>query len=223
MTGSERDMLARLKAVLPARWFPDVAPVLNGLLAGIASAWAWSYSQLAYVKLQTRVATATDVWLDVIAQDFFGSRLTRQGRTDGAFRSSLQLELLRERGTRAAVVSVLEDLTGRQPRIFEPALVSDTGGYGSRVTPATGLGYGCAGGWGSTGLPYQCFITAFRPSGIGISTVAGWGTQGGGYSVGAIEYGSLVMMQAQVTDAHIYAAIAEVIPAATIGWTQISN
>jgi hypothetical protein len=106
MTGSERDMLARLKAVLPARWFPDVAPVLNGLLAGIASAWAWSYSQLAYVKLQTRVATATDVWLDVIAQDFFGSRLTRQGRTDGAFRSSLQLELLRERGTRAAVIWV---------------------------------------------------------------------------------------------------------------------
>jgi hypothetical protein len=223
MTGDQADMLARLRSVLPARWFPDVAPVLDGVLSGIACAWSWSYGQLAYVKQQTRIATATDTWLDIIAQDFFGSRLARKGRTDPAFRARIQLELLRERGTRAAVISILQDLTGRPPRVFEPGRVSDTGGYGSRANPATGLAYGFAGGWGNSALPFQCFITVFRPSGAGITNVAGWGSSGGGYSVGAIEYGNLAMMQVQVTDADVYAAIADVMPVATIGWTQISN
>ncbi len=80
-----------------------------------------------------------------------------------------------------------------------------------------------AGGWGNLGLPFQCFITAYRPAGIGIADVAGWGEPVGGYGQGAIEYASLEMVQGQVTDADIYAAVAEVLPVATIGWTSITS
>ena len=40
---------------------------------------------------------------------------------------------------------------------------------------------------------------------------------------GAIEYASLTMVQAQVTDGDIYHAIAGVLPVATIGWTRITD
>ena len=86
-----------------------------------------------------------------------------------------------------------------------------------------GLGYGSAGGWGSLNLPFQCFITAYRPIGQGISSVSGWNAHSGGYRVGAIEYASLDMVQGQVTDSDIYAAVANVLPVATTGWTRISS
>jgi len=217
-TGSPDDMLARLKAVLPLHWFPDATPVLDGLLAGLASAWSWLYGLLAYVRAQTRIATATDVFLDIIAQDFFGGRLARRtGQSDTAFRQRIRIELLRERGTRAAIVSVLTDLTGRAPTIFEPARTTDTGGYGVAVA------YGAAGRWGSLLLPFQCFVTAYRPTGAGIAEVAGYGAVTGGYGAGAIEYADLAMVQGQVTDSDIYQAVAGVLPVATIAWTTITG
>ena len=120
--GDQQDILARLRSVLPTRWFPDDAPVLAALLIGLASGWSWAYQQLRYVKAQTRIATATEIWLDIIALDFFGNRLVRRiPQSDDAFRSRIQRELFRERGTRDAIVSVLRDLTGRAPVVFEPA------------------------------------------------------------------------------------------------------
>jgi hypothetical protein len=224
MIGDPQDILARLRAVLPARWFPDQAPVLDGLLSGLASGWCWAYQQLQYVRAQTRIATATDVWLDIIASDFFGVRLLRRtGQSDNAFRDSIERELFRERGTRGAIISVLEDLTGRTPQIFEPARTTDTGGYASPGGAGGGIGYCCGGGWGSLALPFQCFVTAYRPTGSGIATVAGWGTGTGAYGTGAIEYASLEMVQGQVTDEDIYAAVSGVLPVATIAWTRITN
>jgi hypothetical protein len=224
MTGDQTDMLARLRTVLPARWFPDDAPVLVGLLSGLASSWSWAYQQLQYVKAQTRIATATDIWLDIIACDFFGNRLVRRvPQSDDAFRSRIRRELFRERGTRGAIVSVLQDLTGRVPVVFEPARPTDTGGYTSLNGAGGGIGYCSAGAWGSLALPFQCFITAYRPLGSGIATVFGWGTPAGGYGQGTIEYASLAMVQGQVTDADIYAAVADVLPVAAIGWTRITN
>jgi hypothetical protein len=206
------------------RWFPDSAPVLDALLGGLASGWSSVYQQLQYVRAQTRIATATDIWLDVVAQDYFGFHLTRRaGQGDAAFRAAIHRELFRERGTRAAVVSVLQDLTGRPPQIFEPARPGDTGGYASSAGGCGGLGYGCAGGWGSLTLPFQCFITAYRPIGAGIAMISGWSSNGGAYGQGAIEYASLAMVQAQVTDADIYKAVAGVLPVATVGWTRISD
>jgi hypothetical protein len=224
MIGDQQDMLTRLRMVLPTRWFPDQAPVLNGLLSGLASAWSWAYEQLQYVKAQTRIATTTDIWLDIVAEDFFGGSVTRRtGQSDDAFRAWLQHDLFRERGTRSAIIAELQDLTGRTPSVFEPARPTDTGGYGSLTAAVTGFAYNVAGGWGNLGLPFQCFITAYRPAGSGIADVAGWGDPIGGYGQGAIEYASLEMVEGQVTDADIYAAVAEVLPAATIGWTSITS
>ncbi len=219
MTGDQSDMLARIKAVLPSQWFPDTTPILDAMGAGIAAGWSWAYALLTYAKLQTRIASATDVWLDMIAGDFFGTSLSRRpAEPDQAYRGRIGQELLRPRGTRGAVALILSELTGRQPVIFEPARTTDTGGYA-----VGGVGYGVAGGWGSLALPYQAFVTAFRPAGSGIANVAGWGGPVGGYGVGTIEYGNLSMVQGQVTDADISAAVAAVMPAASIAWTRISN
>jgi hypothetical protein len=224
MMGDQQDMVTRMRAVLPTRWFPDEAPVLDGLLSGLSSAWSWAYDQLQYVKAQTRIATTSDIWLDIVAQDFFGDNIGRRvGQSDDAFRNSIQQNLFRERGTRGAIIAELLDLTGRAPGVFEPARPTDTGGYGSLTATDTGAAYGMAGGWGNLGLPFQCFIAAFRPVGIGIAAVAGWGEPVGGYGQGTIEYASLDMLQGQVTDDDIYAAVAEVLPVATIGWTSITS
>ena len=224
MTGDKNDMLGRIKAVLPARWFADETPLLDGLASGLAEAGAWLHGLLANVKLQARLLTATGGFLDMAAQDFFGARVSRRlGQGDTAFRARIQAELLRERGTRGAVIAVLTDLTGRAPVVFEPARPADTRAYGKAC------GYGVAGGWGSLMLPFQSFVTAYRAQGQGIAAVAGWhagvapGSSPGGWGRGAIEYATLDMLSGEITDADINAAIAGVLPVSAIAWTRISD
>lgn len=218
MTGDAADMASRLLDLLPLRWFADESPVLSALLSGLADGWSWLYSMLAYVRLQTRIATATDSFLDLVSQDFFAAALPRRtGESDAAFRVRIQRELLRDRATRPAMVGMLSDLTGRPPVIFEPMRPADTGAYG------VALAYGTAGGWGSLRLPFQSFITAFRPLDAGVPLVTGWGQGAGGWGVGAAEYASAAMVQAQVSDGDINAAVARTIPVATIAWTRISD
>ena len=224
MTGDIQDFVLRLRSVLPTRWFPDDSPILGSVLTGLASCWSGIYDVLTYVKAQARISTATDAWLDVIAYDYFGpSGLRRNNQTDSAFRRHIQAELLRERGTRQALGSVLQDLTGRSPMIFEPANPMDTGGYGAVHGAGGGLAYGSVGGWGSLNLPFQAFVTAYRPMGVGIATVSGWGGVTGGYCRGAIEYASLNMIVGQVTDQDVNRAMASVSPVAVICWTRISS
>ncbi len=217
MTGDPTDMLARLKSTLPQRWFADATPLLDGLLGGLAWSWSWLHGALGYVRQQTRLATATDSFLDAISLDLLGRRLPRRAaEPDPAFRRRIGLEILRERGTRAALIAVLADLTGRRPVVFEPACPADTGAWGGL------LGYGLAGGWGNLALPFQCFVTAFRAQGSGIASTAGYGGPAG-YGKGAIQYASLAMLTGQITDADIDAAIAGIMPTAAIAWTRISN
>jgi hypothetical protein len=128
---------------------------------------------------------------------------------DAAYLTRIQQEMLRPRGTRAAVILALSELTGRVPSIFEPALTSDTGGY-----TLGGVGYGAAGGYGSLMLPFQAFITAFRPVGCGIAQIAGYDT--GGY----LAYGNLPALQ---IDSQIFATVEATTPIGTITWTRISN
>lgn len=210
--GSTADMLARLKSVLPLRWFPDETPILDGLLTGLASVGATLYAMLAYVGLQTRVATITDSFIDLAASDYCGPRLVRRaGETDAFFRIRLQRELLRTRGTRGAAQSALQDLTGRVPSIVEPARPADTGGYG------VACGYSTAGAWGSAVVPFQCFIVAYRPFAPG---AAPWL---GGPGPGAPMPAADIDVQGTVADAEIYAAVANVMPCAAIGWTALQN
>jgi hypothetical protein len=226
MTGDQADMLRRLKAVLPHGWFADETPALDALLGGLASVAAGLHALLRYVRMQTRIATAAGIFLDLIAQDFFGPQLIRSvGQSDNAFRANISADLLRERGTRNAVINVLTDLTGRMPVVFEPSRPADTGAwgiaaaYGTNSTPSAGG----AGGWGSLMLPFQCFVTAYRPQGQGVASVTGWGQPAGGWGGGIIEYASLSLLQGQILDADINAAIAGVMPVSSIAWTQISN
>lgn len=225
-TGDADDMLARIKATLPP-WFPSSAPILDGLLWGFATSAAWVYGLIAYAKLQTRVGTATDGFLDLIAHDFFGRRMVRGTRSDDLFRSAIIAELFRPRQTRQAIIDVLTGLTGRAPEIFEPARPQDTGAYAPGPTgdgQGYGAAYGITGGYGSLLMPYEILITAYRPATSGIPTVIGYGGPAGGYSTpSTIEYGSLDMIEGAVTDADIYSAVSNVRAAGITAWVAISN
>lgn len=214
-TGDTQDMARRIKAVLPAGWFPDPAPTLWALLNGFGAGLAAIYSQISFAKIQTRLATATGVFLDMAALDYLGGRLVRRpGESDVSFSARLRQEILRPRATRQAVAQVLTDLTGRAPVVFEPARPTDTGGYG------IAMGYGVAGDYGNINLPAQSFVVAYRGSISGFASVSGYGAPAGGYGVGAMEYvnGSGA---GQITDANIYAAVQSVMPAGSIAWVQI--
>jgi hypothetical protein len=219
-----KDLTARLRAVLPLRWFPDEAPVLDTVLSGLASGWTRLFDLLAYARAQARIATATEEWLDLIAVDFFGQGLKRgRQQSDTDFRQRIRAELLRERGTRYGLQSVLRDLTGREPSIFEPANPRDAGGYRGSSGNGGGVAYGIAGGWGSLALPYQAFVTAYRQPAAGIAAVAGWGASAGAYGGGCIEYASVAMIAGRVTDADINQAIVSVLPANAVCWVRISS
>lgn len=224
-TGDQTDFVERLRAVLPAGWFPSTAsceasasPILDIVLSGLASAWAWAYAMVQYAKAQTRIATATDAFLDMIAADYFGYTLRRRVQElDAAFSARIRASLLPPAGTRGALIARLTTLTGRAPVVFEPNNAGDTGGYG------IACGYGVAGGYGSLTMPWQAFVTAYRPSGGGIASVAGFGGSIGGYGVGAIEYASPSMIVAPVLDSEIYATAAACLPANAIAWVNITN
>ncbi|MEN7527033.1 hypothetical protein [Cupriavidus sp. DL-D2] len=220
-TGDQQDVYRRLRGYLPP-WFGDEADtqIINGLLNGLAYAGAYVYGLLAYARLQTRIKTATDGWLDMIAADFFGSALLRAAnQSDESFRARILINIFRERATRAGLIRILQDLTGRTPVIIEPLRPADTGAYGGPT-----IGYGVAGAYGSMLMPFQAFVTAFRPAGSGIPLIAGYGVSTGGYGQPSrASYASMAMIQGSVTDADIYAAVDSVKPVATIVWTRISG
>ncbi len=225
-TGDQTDTLARARAVLPGGWFPSPTPVLDAALAGPAWGWSWLYGLLGYVGDQHRIETATDSNLDLIGADYFATGLLRRlGETDAGYRQRILASLLAPRGTRAAVIAVLTQLTGHAPSVFEPARPADTGAWGHLGGPLnTGLAYNTGpGGWGDLLLPAQFFVTAERPSGGGIAYAAGWGTGVGGWGVGAIEYASLDQITNEVTDADIYAAVNLTRPAGTTAWVAITG
>ena len=227
--GSQADFAARLRALLPKQWFPSTAygqpttsPVLDALLAGLASVWANLYLLLLWGFLQARVATATDVWLDIAAQDYFGVKLQRRaGESDTQLRARILASLLRPAATRAALINALNTLTGtKSATVFEPNNSSDTGGYN-----LGGVGRNVAGGYGDLGMPFQFLVTSQRVQGGGISGVGGlyYGTGAayGGRNVGALEYASQQMIQGAVTDAEIYSTVNAIIPAGTEAWVQL--
>jgi hypothetical protein len=217
MVGDVPDFVRRMLAVLPNGWFggpatpPQQPTYLQALLAGFGTAWSAIYALITDLKLLARLATVYGPFLDMASVDFFGPSLPRRPQeTDTEFRVRLQQALLRQRGTRSALVIALEELTGNTPSIFEPARPDDTGGYASG-----GVGYSAAGGWGNLDLPYQSFVMVERPSAGGIANFAGYGT--GGYSY----YGNLDMITIPVTDSDIFATVSAILPAGYIAWTSI--
>lgn len=216
-TGDDTDMRARLNSVLPP-WFSDDNPILNAFLAAAATVLAWLYTLFAYAKDQTRIASATGIWLDIIAQDFFGALLRRKvNEKDDSYRARILSSILRPRATRSAIKRILTDLTGHEPTLIEPFSPADCGAYG------TGYGgYGVAGAYGSMLIPAEAFVIARRPSLPGVANVAGYGGAPAGYGVASQScYTTQTMSDGRVTDEAIYAAVAEAHAAGVRVWVAI--
>lgn len=159
--GDSSNIFTRLRGYLPKGWFPDVDAVLDAVLSGVSSVLAISYGLYIYAKAQTRILTATDGWLDMIAYDFFGNNLPRKsGESDASYMARIRVNLFQERATRRAYISVLTTLTGYAPTIFEPANPCDTGAMGA---PTSG-GYCGIARMGSIAIPYNVLVTAYRPT-----------------------------------------------------------
>ncbi len=218
MTGDTNDMLARLKLVLPARWFSDTTPILDAVLTGLASAWSGLYALLSYVRSQSRIATASGIFLDIASTDYLGDALPRRAtEADAAYRARIRSNLLSPRATRASLVQMLTNLTGRVPIIFEPLNATDTGGYN------VNLGYNISGGYGSANLPYRFFLRriarTIRLSAMPAATAQDLAAD----NQAPMFYADTEEFAGTVSDAEIYAAVAAVLPTSSIAWTQISN
>ena len=221
-TGSQPDILSRLQSYLPSGWFNvGEAPIKDALLTGFANMFAFLYSMLAYIKLQTRIATATDGWLDLIAYDFFGSTLARSpGQTDASFRNQIISTLLRKKNTVAAIESVIYQLLGTVPTVLEPNFAADTLCWD---VPQSG-GYDAVGIWGDSGLmPLQVFVEVTVPGSLSIAPpyIGGYGNSVWGYGVGMAEYAVKPALSPVVT-ADIYRALLAVRPVTGVFWTSIT-
>jgi ABC-type nickel/cobalt efflux system permease component RcnA len=127
-TGDQNDIAQRLSSYLPTRWFGTILDTLllafiNAVLQGTTACLSFLYSLYAYAKLQARIATATDGWLDLISADFFGNTLPRiPGEIDNSYRARIRARLVQEKATRSAISQAVQQLTGYAPQIFEPWL-----------------------------------------------------------------------------------------------------
>lgn len=217
-TGDTNDVINRLQAALPP-WFPDLAssPILAALLTGMADAFATTYNFLSFAALQTRLKTMSGGWLDLFAWDFFAGRFVRRfGETDPSWQPRIQGEITRPRQTRAAIIRMLLDLTGRTPQVFEAFSTGDFGSYGTGT-----MGYGYGKGYGSLQYPNQVFINAFRTPAQGIPFVSGYGMKGGGYGVGLFGYIDLSLISGPITDAEINADVAATVAAGVTAWLDL--
>lgn len=218
--GDTNDVLNRLNVVLPP-WFGEgTLSILPGILAGFANQGVTLYNQFFYVKLQTRISTATDINLDQIAVDFFGVNgfLRSPNEGDISYRNRILVSILRERATRRGMITILTLLTGTAPLIVEPMRPADLGGYS-----IAGVGYDVGGAYGNPKVPYQCFITVFSPTFSTIANVAGWNIATGAWSQpGSNEvWSNLGDTTNALNAAEIYAAINSTKCEGTICWVKI--
>lgn len=194
MIGDQLDVAARLRSLLPPSWFPQSAqvitsapggapitsapggfeitnttpgpPILAAMLNAPSTTLAFIYSLIAYVRLQTRIKTATGGNLDLIAYDFFGTDFARtSGQSDASFAAAIIQQVLLARNTRQAIIGILTSLTGNVPILFEPWRLPDSGAL--NLT----LYYNAYGLWGSRTFPFVVFITAFRGMGVADSAI----------------------------------------------------
>ena len=109
--GSPSQMAARVLSLVPDAWVGDGAKQPGGGLFLLAQALgiglADPMTAIAYAALQTRIATATDINLDNISNDFFGGMLPRNGDSDPVFRSRLRTAIFQNKATRAGMVFAL--------------------------------------------------------------------------------------------------------------------
>lgn len=216
-TGDIDDIVRRLRSNLPP-WFPTDAPVLDSILTGSATAFKASYDFYLVVKAQTRIATASGFFLDLIAFDFLPpSFIRRDQESDELFRVRTLREIFRERVTRKGIEGALQDLTRQKPQIVELWNAGDTGAYDLPQT----LGYDAAGYLGDMDAKYDVLVRAFMPPGFGIPNVGGYDL-GGGYDSGWSAYADDEAAAGEVSPEDIYGACERNRAAGVITWVQIN-
>jgi hypothetical protein len=170
-TGDIPDLVYRLRANTPP-WFPNqgAAPVVDGVLTGIATLLSYVYQLIQYARAQSRIRTSSGGWIDLIAWDYLGSRFTRMpGESDNAFLARLLPELVRRRVTRAAIQQAVQQLTGFPVRVIEPEQLTDVGFWKMRgSSPAPVSFYRVdtmpnPARWSSRGLRCMFFIECVLP------------------------------------------------------------
>ncbi|MBN3811707.1 hypothetical protein [Paraburkholderia sp. Ac-20347] len=226
-TGDQNDIISRLQTYLPRGWFGDwsESPIVGAVLTGVASVFAVTYTLIMFIWAQTRLATSSGGWIDIWAADFFGGNLPRKSNeSDASYIARIKVALFQQKATRPAMISVLTQLTGRAPIIFEPNRPLDSGCLGVN----TGVNSFCGvARMGSLACPYSALITAYRP------LVSG-GSAGAAYSnaiaISALNTplsqsytGSLADEVSVATDDDIYAAINATRPVATNIGVAITN
>lgn len=211
--GDQNDIFTRLRKLIPPSWF-NSSPNFDATLQGPAWALSSIYSQITYATLQTRIATATDGYLDLISNDFFGTSLPRlTNEQDGAFRARILANLFVKGPTRGNMSAVLTLVTGRTPDIFEPSRTDDSGGWDGAFYWDTGVGK-----WGAP-MPYQSFVTAYRPltNAQSLGELDSWRWMFDAY--GAWSDSPVT----EVTDAAIFAAVESTKMLGTVVWLRIAD
>ena len=227
MIGDAVDILSRVKRLIPRRWFAWVAPYRDAVLGGLAASSSWCYGLIGYARAQSRISTAYGIWLDIIAYDYLGLFLTRNGAADDAFRTIIRATILQERVTRNGMVAAVTVISGAAPWVFEPWNTFDTGAYsGSRASgsPQYGsMGYGVGhGGYGNMNLPGQVFMNVIRGYPGGIPNVDGYANPVGGWGAGSIEYTGALGLTG-ITNDMIYRLISMTKPTGTTCWVSIGG
>jgi hypothetical protein len=251
-TGDSNDIVQRVKQLISGRWFSWTAPIRDAILGGLADSASWCYSWITFTRTQSRIATSTGLFLDLISYDFLGRHLPRNGTVDSVFRSKILATILQERVTRHGMFTALKTLTGTKPQIIEPWNTGDCGGWDIAMSwagsspasgPAGGFDIACgwdvagewdvpafiaatvgagAGCWGDTDLPAQCFIIVTPPGLAGVPNIPGWDSFQGAWDVGTIELVDQSLITGAVTNGDIYDTINTTRPTGTICWTQIT-
>jgi hypothetical protein len=122
------DFYGRLVSTYPKRWAGKAfgPPSASGARdAGLFYALLFSVAQYgfsylmtiwSYVRLQTRLATATDTNLDIASTDFFGSRLPRlSGELDPVFSKRLRAKIVAPSGCYVAIRGAISEYFTQNP------------------------------------------------------------------------------------------------------------
>lgn len=155
--GDTSDIARRMRAILPTGWFPsmnddyqsDKSPILNAILNGMAAPLSCAYSLLQYGLSSTRLGSATDIMLDIAAQDLFGtSGLPRMsGEADAAYLIRIQKNLAAQKSTRDAVMDSIKSIGAQGIQLVESGNCNDCGFYA--------LAGQVHGGYGTPSLRYS--------------------------------------------------------------------
>lgn len=216
-------ILDNIKSVLPPWYGVAPTPILDAVLKGYAAVAETRYLAYLYVKLQTRIKTATGTNLDLIALDFFGNRLRRRkGESDDLFRKRILATLLQEKATRLGMINALFLLTGRYPTIIESG---GLGGLSMAYDVAESGGLDVGPGVMTDNFPYQCFIIVYVDADSGMVSFGGLETDKYGLDVidgvGNLYLGDESLIGITVTDQDIYNLINDVKCYGTVCWVSI--